>query len=280
MGFFKNWFGHGSSATRAKAEQVVAAMRERTMRDFLVVGPEAGSTGPLDSKIGGRPYLPAGFAVPRWEGGEQEGRPLRFLAQLNFAEMPRLEGFPGEGILQFYVGDDEHFGLNFEEPTVQRGFRVVYHERVGEGELSDEEVAVALPVRGEARLRFETGRMGLCGGDCHFDRTLLEAYNEVFPAEHVPSLDRLPEELINEVYASLTATGHRVGGYPDFSQLDPREYHEALRDYTTVLLHLESVEEGDFALHWGESGMCNFLARPGDVAGGDFSRVLYNWDCY
>ena len=265
---------------QARVEQVVAAMRERTMRDFLVVHPEAGSTGPLDSKIGGRPYLPAGFAVPRWEGGEQDGRELRFLAQLNFAEMPRLEGFPGEGILQFYIGDDEHFGLNFEEPTVQRGFRVVYHERVEGEALSDAEVAMALPVRGEARLRCAPGRRGLCGGDCHFDRTLLEAYNEVFPSEHVPSLDRLPEALINEVYSRLTATGHRVGGYPDFSQLDPREYHEALRGYTTLLLHLESVEEADFALHWGESGMCNFMARPEDVARGDFSRVLYNWDCY
>ena len=59
-----------------------------------------------ESKVGGMPYLPAGTVYPT----APDGRPLYFLAQLNFADMPRLEPFPERGILQFYIYDDDLYG--------------------------------------------------------------------------------------------------------------------------------------------------------------------------
>ena len=43
-------------------------------------------------------------------------------------------------------------------------------------------------------------------------------------------------------------------------------------------LSLASAEDGECSVRWGEGGTCVFLARPEDVAKGDFSNVLYHWD--
>ena len=72
--------------------------------------------------------------------------------------------------------------------------------------------------------------------------------------------------------------GHRVGGYPSFTQLDPREYDQNFQEHTVLLFQLDSNDED--GIMWGDSGVCNFFIRPDDLAKRDFSGVLYNWDCY
>jgi len=315
MGFLSKLFG-GGEAKGLAVEQMVRLIEERTGRACVRLVPEVGRPKPWESKIGGCPYLPKGFDYPFEESpvtaeskekqpvgkagtsgdagpssaGEAirtERVPLRFLAQLNFAEMPPLEGFPAEGILQFYISGCEAYGLNFENPVEQKGFRVVFHERVVEDasalaplpapEQTGEET---FPVSEELRLRFEASSMPMCGGDFRFDKLLLEVYNEAHPAAPVPSLANAPEEELNKVYDRLDARGHRVGGYPLFSQLDPREYHEDLRDHTVLLLQLDTDSTDAYSIAWGDSGVCNFFIRPSDLQRRDFSQVLYNWDCY
>jgi TPR repeat protein len=71
---------------------------------------------PTDSKMGGIPYSPAGFEYPIGSDGE----PLLLLAQLNFAQLPKLEHFPQSGILQFYISvTDDMYGFDYDEPTNQ-----------------------------------------------------------------------------------------------------------------------------------------------------------------
>ncbi|MCB5607999.1 DUF1963 domain-containing protein [[Ruminococcus] gnavus] len=31
---------------------------------------------------------------------------------------------------------------------------------------------------------------------------------------------------------------------------------------------------------WGDSGICNFFITKKDLENKNFSKVLYNWDCY
>lgn len=219
---------------------------------------------------------------------EHEKMPLRFLAQLNFSEMPPLEGFPTKGILQFYISGESSYGLNFENRVGQHGFRVIYHEDV----VEDESVLLStlptdavewkdtFPVEDELRLTFEKSTMPVMAGDYRFDKILLEAYNEVHADNPVPSLDRIPEDNLDDVYGPLEMGGHRVGGYPIFTQLDPREYHEDLKGHTVLLFQLDSEDGDDYSILWGDSGVCNFFIRPEDLAKRDFSNVLYNWDCY
>ena len=80
-------------------------------------------TKPWESKIGGCPYLEKVEDYPK----DENGNPMFFMAQINLEEMPPLEDFPTKGILQFYVVDDDDYGL--EDPC-----KVIYIEEYSKDE--------------------------------------------------------------------------------------------------------------------------------------------------
>ena len=315
MGFFNKIFGGGGNEGKKEtsADRMLRIIKEKTMTECVTLIPEKGTTKPWESKIGGVPYMPKGFDYPYEEVGstvvtegqapvmaanvaagpfagldgstaaampsaasgetveqveERKLLPLRFLAQVNFSEMPPLEGFPTKGILQFYIAGENVHGLNFENPEEQKGFRVIYHEVVVEDESAllavlptdGVEYPDRFPVDSELKLNFEKSSMPMGGGDYR--------------------LDRAPEDDLDKVYDQLDMGGHRIGGYPFFTQLDPREYHQELKENSILLFQLDSEETDDYKIMWGDSGVCNFFIRPENLAKRDFSRVLYHWDCY
>ena len=80
-----------------------------------------------DSHLGGVPYVPRGGEIPTDEKGNQ----LWLCAQINFAQMPRMEGFPDGGIFQLFASDfdaDGGFGFYAGEYGEQKGWKVVYYE--------------------------------------------------------------------------------------------------------------------------------------------------------
>ena len=84
-------------------EQIMSVL-ESTKLPCVHITPEPDETpGPTDSKFGGDYYLPAGA----------EASEMEFLGQINFAQIPRLEGFPDKGLLQFFLrtGSDEFEGF-------------------------------------------------------------------------------------------------------------------------------------------------------------------------
>ena len=77
-------------------EQIIAAC-ESTKLPAVHITPEPdGLSGPTDSRFGGEYYLPAGAKASE----------LEFMAQVNFAQVPHLDGFPGSGLLQFFLRTD------------------------------------------------------------------------------------------------------------------------------------------------------------------------------
>lgn len=67
----------------------------------------------------------------------------------------------------------------------------------------------------------------------------------------------------------------RLGGYPTFTQDDPRFHSEpgAIGDF--ALLTVDTTD----GIMWGDSGVGQFLIHEDDLRRRDFSRVVYNWDC-
>lgn len=95
---------------------------EDTMLDYLQLKITPNSTTWWQSKFGGLPYFPKNITYPKNNKGEY----LRLLAQLNFAEIPTLDNFPEDGILQFYIdANDDIYGLDFNNPMIQNGFRIL-----------------------------------------------------------------------------------------------------------------------------------------------------------
>lgn len=258
-----------------------------------------GKADVLDSKMGGTPYLPEGMKYPTVREGKNKGKPLYFLAQLNFGRLPGIEGFPDKGILQFFAGcdydEDYSLGLNYDDRCDQNGFRVIYHESVPEdvsgvrlGKMPEfDEDDPYSPVKGELLLTAdEPGKMPVSASDFRFEGAFVRAYNETAGAsfESVWGKGGLYEadaDFCNAVFDARNLQGTRIGGYPFFMQGEPRERYP---DHAVLLFQSDSegaeVSGGwEEYVSWGDSGVANFFITPEDLAKRDFSNVLYNWDC-
>lgn len=71
------------------------------------------------SKFLGKPYLPTGMEYPK----DKENKPMILWAQINFTDIPILEGYPDQGILQFFVSA-EWFDMD--------DYRIIFHENINE----------------------------------------------------------------------------------------------------------------------------------------------------
>lgn len=250
---------------------------EATRRAVVHIGLEAFPEDGLQaSKVGGRAWWPAGHAAPAGE----DGRPLVLLAQINLAEVPAMPGWPERGLLQFFIAANNFYGANFdagndvETLSRQRNFRVVYW-----ADPSVQGQALAAGHDGDGylphnphrprRMRFEAGTETVSGSDYRID--------DVFGGDAWQVLERWAEEngfddeTAYVILEELGGPGHKLGGYPFFTQTDPRDSGPM-----ELLLQLDSDDE----MTWGDMGVGGFFIDPADLARADFSRVMYNWDCH
>ncbi|MBN6112524.1 YwqG family protein [Xanthomonas bonasiae] len=275
---------HAASAAKAevKADAVLAPYRQRldaTRKPVaqLRLQPMA-QDDRLASKVGGRPYWTADKAYPQ----DAHGQPLALLAQVDLAKMPPLQGYPTHGMLQFFIGSDDFYGANFDGATdlaalsAQRNFRVVYWPRP---DASARQAEVPLPAADTLpfdpahprAMHFAVGEETIGSSDVHFEQALGRPLDEVTAA--YAGRHALPQDDVDEaLYDALNRSGHKLGGYPEFTQEDPRKP----QDRQVLLLQLDSDDD----MMWGDSGIANFFIDPADLQRGDFSRVAYNWDCY
>ena len=112
----------------------------------------------------------------------------------------------------------------------------------------------------------------------NFEEILKQSAEEVLKCdiEDVWSIFESDEEdLINDTFYIC---GHKILGYPFFTQWDPREDDEMYKNkkYDTLLLQIDSV--GDIL--WGDSGVGNFFINEEDLKNKNFNNVMYTWDCY
>lgn len=252
------------------------------MLEFTVKRPSSQDSATVHStKLGGTPYLPPDFDYPMDTSEKGSGQPLRLLCQLNFSELPRLDGFPADGILQFYIAQDDLMGLDFDDLRSQRTFRVVYHKDViaDEGRLrrlpelpGDKEGY--FPFEGEYLLEAKLGEQGMTTEDFHFGERFMEVYQRYLSTD-AGYVVNLPKKQRDKIWDELCGQGHHAGGYPFFTQGDPREYLAGMNEHTTLLLQIDSDDD----IMWGDAGVANFFIQPEKLAALDFSDVIYTWDC-
>jgi uncharacterized protein YwqG len=244
--------------------------RERPCIHLL---PQAGAPAmPWGSQIGGQPYLPKGFDHPL----AADGRPLALLVQINFAESPPLPPFPEDGVLQIFIHDDGLYGLNLEDPFDQSNFRVRYLPAPAET------AAALLPSYGY-RANLDTNSLPFNprqafalalepGHELPLPQSL--AFEQAMGADFFAQFGERRWELLDRYSQSLSLRLHKLGGYAQFTQEDPRSAGSPME----LLLQIGS----DHAIEcmWGDMGIANFFICPVDLERRDFSRVMYHWDCY
>lgn len=246
-----------------------------------------------DSKFGGVPY---------WDPEDPEkeyprdsgGRPLVLLAQLNMKDFAGSPLLPPEGILQFFIGNDDVYGLDFDAPDSQKAFRVVYHSNIREDVTTDEILAVGItlsaedeeeetyfPFEGEYAVDIEKTISSMGPQDYRYEAYMRQAAEEmgISLPENASVYEILSEEQYNR--EAEKNAGHWVLGYPYFTQNDPREGWEEMAYYDTLLFQMDSDFGNDqgYEILWGDCGVAGFFVNREDLKRRDFSKVLYNWDC-
>ncbi|NPC94392.1 DUF1963 domain-containing protein [Bacillus sp. WMMC1349] len=248
---------------------------EKSARASIKLTAQKAKTGRYDSKIAGDPYFPKSEVYPL----DEQGKPMKLLAQINFSQLPCLDGFPSTGILQFYLSvSDDVYGLNFDNPCEQTGFCVKYFETLIENEeqLLDDFSFVELedeyqfPITCEASLTAEIQSELVGVADFQFEQYAGIGAWSFF--EQFGDDEETVMEEYNEMYGGFA---HKIGGYACFTQADPRD--DDFSDHTVLLLQIDSDDEIDSM--WGDVGIANFFIKPADLKKKDFSNVLYNWDC-
>lgn len=209
----------------------------------------------FESKIGGLGYIPHDKDFPTDNNGNQ----LRLLAQIECDKI-QLDGFMKTGLLQFWVLNDDVAGMEWDDQTKQDGFRIIYYPEIDKtvtkeeieskfvkNEFDDDDM---LPVLRECGMSFEKSE------NKYIDDS---------------------QELSDEEYDKII--GHKIGGYPYFTQSDPRN-EKMLEYYDFLLFQLDTdyIGEEDVVM-WGDSGIGNFFINSEKLKNQDFSDVLYNWDC-
>ncbi|MFT3860796.1 YwqG family protein [Micropruina sp.] len=255
---------------------------ELTQQPVVRLEEAPGDTHAYATNLGGPFYAPPGFDWPRTALGQL----MLPLAQLNFAELPRLPGFPDSGMLQFFIADEDSYGMDLDNLTSQTGFRVIYHREVGEITLPNP-VPVAsdaegLPFPDALRLVATPASMVMPASDWRCTDAVAASWRRHLGHLGEPSaevvrglVDAVAEAGYSGSDDRLLVGGHQMGGYPQFTQEDPREGAPQLRGHTTVLLLLDSTG----SVNWGDAGVGCFLIEPQRLANRDFSNVMYSWDC-
>lgn len=251
---------------------------------------------PWQSKVGGLPYLPTFAEYPR---SSTSGVALKLLAQVNFSEAPHLCGYPEKGILQFYIDPtDEFLGMGSDFDHIgQNLFRIKYFEDVEEdasklktedpwridGEkiidvASEKEYSLYWPLEANCQLSMEFEPFQQCMTVNDY-RTGVD----IFGCDpNLPWHEQYAKcaELFDEYEERFKGNGHQIGGYPFFTQQDPRSSNPDFRGYELLLqLDSEFFESNNLGICWGDMDVGNFFIRPDDLEKRDFSRVMYNWDC-
>lgn len=239
-----------------RAREALEVLRRRTERPVCALRLSQGPVTVFDSHIGGLPYCPREGEPPVGE----DGRQLRLMVQINFAQMPGMPPFPERGMLQFFLPDHD-WGLKgyrgIEHWTEQKNWRVVYYPEIDPSVTEDKvqrKVTVGPAVTEEGReqrvvssvflhnwaykLHFEpVSQEGITVDDFRFWPQFLEIWQSRFseppPVQFWPERERepgkpLPMDFIraDEVWKKLSSDGRgqpsKLGGFPAFPKDDPR----------------------------------------------------------
>ena len=280
------------------ARKITAEIHAEHHRPAVRFTLEPGEPGIFESKAGGTPYLPHDMPWPL----DGRGVGMNLLAQVDCTGLAGLPDFPSAGLVQFFIAWDDVYGADFsqeERLTDTGGFRVLWHETVDHSVTAEEVEARRPPLPEDNDPLFLTP---LCKGPC---RIVLKAAVEQGMNENDPCFDPLftakwnrarPDlpidrkwklhSLVAQRLRDYSATDqpgwnapyHQLGGYPYFTQQDPRPGVYDDLDVLMFQLDTDMTDDGDLVL-WGDAGVCNFFIIRDALRRRDFSRVAYTWDC-
>ena len=277
-------------------KKIVLDILEKNKKPMIEISLSDEKPNLFQSKFGGVPYLPKDKEVPKNKENEQ----LTLLAQINIDELPENNIYPmKEGILQFWILNDDILGLDYDT-HLGDGYKIIYYKEIDKS-VTEEEVLEKykpykdedsyFPIEEEFSLSFKLTDGYFSDSNDDFreivDREMKKFYDEnkekysdilkIYDKENQLNYweiwDILEED--KEIGERLFGAGHKIGGFPDFTQSDIRE----VGNYEILLLQIDSVGTEKNEIMWGDCGIANFFIREKDLKELNFDKAIYNWDC-
>jgi len=244
---------------------------ESSLLPAIIISPAKRTTSLTESKFAGEPYLPYYQTLPKDITGES----MRLLAQINFAEVPQIQGFPTQGILQFFISSNifanaayykedifqQFYKVRFY-PTVESNITMTTHHHQSHSSNN------WFPINEELALQFHST----------LEPVSVLDYRAV---HHLPSLIATLNYDVNlhEIYLQhFLGAGAKIGGYAYFLDEDIRHTSQLLQRYDVLLLQIDSNDE--FGIMWADSGVGKFFINREKLLQQDFSDILFQWEYY
>lgn len=232
------------------------------------------------SRMGGRPDMPVDLPWPK-----RLGRPLEFLAQINFrdaASVARLPGMPEAGWLAVfydcfrmdYGGEDDFWQVLFFDTPASSLERLDPPEDESDPSVYEDDLEAAWQAPYEFRTcEVEMEKVwtcplderALCAAGAAGTKVSQELYRSTWEAWW---------QLRQDFAAEVGEPHHILGGFAAPIQNDP-----ILGEAWTHLLQLDTDVNGTDWM-WGDKGRMYFQIRRIDLEAKDFSQVKASWDFY
>ena len=240
-----------------KYEREFIKINAKPIKDKLLCD----SLGLRDSKFLGKPFLPMDIDYPK----DKNDNPMILIAQLNFEDIPKMEYFPENGILQLFLSHNDWY---------DEDYKILYHSKkeIEKEPLKDfsfikESHYEESPIFKIHKLSFEKSIDKGSSEDSQFDFSFDgESYWEFE--------DRLSEDQQQQLFEYFTSENHKIGGYAEFTQSDPRDYEKSTKD-DIQLLQIGS----DGEIMFGDSGLGHIFINKVSLLKKDFSKAYFYWDC-
>ena len=261
-------------------DSTLAGAVEAIARPHASMTPAGVPTSAKQSYVGGFPFMPIGAEWPLLDASD----PLVFVAQINFATVPPMDGFPTEGMLQWFLEGEGGNAYGLYGPDLEdaangkHGLHVRWWTAADLTGDSTSQPTDTVP--------YEIGEGGFAGPLLSANPVAvtftpgldLPSRNEVNEAENAAFefLDDAYDQLCRADDDFFPASGDKVGGYPRFEQ-GPTFPVAALAPDVRVLIQLDS-ESKAFAM-WGDLGVGQLMGDAFAVSRGDFSSVVWDWAC-
>ncbi len=261
------------------------------------IGEKVDEKNPM--RFGGMPLAPKDFEWPYFESDSIDEweetikpRPLAFLAQFDcskFADFDKDNLLPHTGLLSFFYSiESNRWGVGPEDSGCSR---VYWFESV------NELVPTHFPSDLSENYRFPSLAITLTSSNSYPDYESLpeeydsDEYEEFFEALHIDDdedenitkllgwADTIQSKM--ETECELISKGYYLGdSWDDISQEAFEEAERTSQENWLLLFQLDTVENDDFELMFGDGGRLYFWIRKEDLANRRFDRVWLVSQCY
>lgn len=252
------------------------------------------------TRFGGVPDLPENFKwdyynTSTYDDDEVKPRPLSFIAQFNCEEMSKYDTehlLPDKGILSFfYETESQTWGY---DPNDKGSARVYWFEDITELKAADFPNDLAenfrfpmLKIKAKSEISYPSYE------DYSLTRVnMIEHWDEFEAAEKALGVQY--EETIHKLLGwanpiqgnmtqecELVSRGYYLGNKSGWDSATPRDRQESIdcsKDWQ-LLFQLDSVDDDDFELMFGDCGRIYYYIRKKDLAARNFDNIWLISQC-